>query len=178
MRSATGRAVAAGIVLLTLVAGLAVSAPGGPGGQTPWADSLTAFDAAVERGNVAAAERALQSAFGAALGSRTWEGMVDVGDAYRRLAELPNARLRGDTRARDAYLSALFRARQQGSLDGVFRTAEGFAALGDREPVTMCIQVAKGLAARVADVKERERSYASVERMARRLMALETSTPD
>jgi hypothetical protein len=176
MKSATGRAVATGMVLLALVAGLTAAAPAAPAGRTPWSDALEAFDAAAARGNVAAAERALQSAFGAALGSRTWEGMVDVGDAYRRLAEMPSARLRADTRARDAYLSALFRARQQSSLDGVFRTAEGFAALGDREPVNMCIQVAKGLAAKLADVKERDRAYASVERMARRLLALETST--
>ena len=178
MRSATGRAVVAGIIVLTLAAGLAGAAMGGPAGPTPWADSLKAFDVALAQGHVAVAERALQSAHAAALGSLTWEGMVEVGDAYRRLAEASSAWRPRDTRAHDAYLSALFRARRQESLDGVFRIAEGFAVLGEREPVNLCIQVAKGLAARVPDVKERERAFASIERVARRLLALDTSMPD
>jgi hypothetical protein len=92
---------------------------------------------------------------GAAVGSRTWEGMVKVGDAYRRVREAPEARGRG--RAKHIW-RPWFRARQQGSLPGVFRAAEGFAALGDREPVSMCIRVARELAVRFTDAGKRERA--------------------
>jgi len=42
----------------------------------------------------------------------------------------------------------------------------------------MCIQIAKGLASQVADAKEREQAQASVERVGRRLLALESPKPE
>lgn len=166
------------VVVLVLAAALVGAAIADPGGLTPWAGAIDSADRALGRGDGAGAERTLQTAYSAALKSRTWESMVDVGDAYRRMVESAGPRGRAETRAREAYLAALFRARQQGSLAGVFRTAEGFAALGDREPVNMCITVARALAARIADTQERERAYASVERVAHRLLALETTRPE
>jgi hypothetical protein len=164
-----------------LALGLAAGAAGASektASPEPWAPPLAAVERALEQGDTAAAERALRSAYGVVGGSRTWEGMVEVGDAYRRVGEVPEARGRARARAREAYLAALFRARQQGSLPGVFRAAEGFAALGDREQVNMYIRVAKELAARLTDAQQRERAQASIERLARRLLVLEAARPE
>lgn len=54
--------------------------------------------------------------------------------------------VRGIERARADYLAALFRARARGSVEGVLRACEGFADLGDRDVVTVCVRVARGLA--------------------------------
>lgn len=179
MAGGSGRAaMVAMVVVLVLAAGPVAVAVAGPAGQAPWADAIRAADRALGQGDVAGAERALHTAYRAALGSRAWEGMADVGDAYRRVADTAGDRRRAEPRAREVYLAALFWARQQGSLPGVFRAAEGFAALGDREPVNMCIEVARGLAARVADAQERERVYALVERVAHRLLALGAMKPE
>ena len=169
------------LVLVTAVIALALAgaAHGVEGAsQAPWAGHVAAVDAALAQGNLRVAERALYDAYTAALGSRSWEGMADVGDAYRRVGEASGGRRRAEARARESYLAALFRARQQGSLPGVFRLAEAFSTLGHREVVNMCIQIAKGLASQVADAKEREQAQASVERVGRRLLALESPKPE
>jgi hypothetical protein len=49
-------------------------------------------------------------------------------------------------RARDLYLSALFRARDAGSLDGVLRLAAAFDSLGDREVALQALRMARRLA--------------------------------
>jgi hypothetical protein len=164
------RAAVLGLVALGLAAG-AAGASKTTASRASRAPSLDAVERVLGRGDIAAAERALRDAYGAAVGSRTWEGMVEVGDASRRVGQAPGARGRAAARAREAYLAALLRARQQGSLPGVVRAAEGFAALGDREPVDACIRVAMELAARLTDAQQRERAQASIERLARRLEA-------
>jgi 16S rRNA (cytosine967-C5)-methyltransferase len=68
-------------------------------------------------------------------------------------------------KGRRIYLAALFRARQQESLDGVLRTAEAFAGLGDRELVDRCLRIAESLAARVPDAQARERVREVAERL-------------
>jgi hypothetical protein len=159
------------VVALGLAAG-ATGASEKTGSGESWAPPLAAVERALEGGAVATAEQALRDAYTAAVGSRTWEGLVEVGDAYRRLGRASEAR------AREAYLAALFRARQQGSLLGLSRVAEGFATLGDREVVTMCIRVAKDLAARLTDAQQRERAEASIERLARRLLVQGAAPPE
>lgn len=54
--------------------------------------------------------------------------------------------MRGVERERAAALAALFRSRGRGSLEGVLRACETFAALGDREVVTACVRIARGMA--------------------------------
>jgi hypothetical protein len=75
-----------------------------------------------------------------------WEFSVDAAERW------PPA-VRPIERARAEALSALFRARARGSVEGVVGACETFAALGDREVVTACVRVARGLAggARVED---------------------------
>jgi hypothetical protein len=53
---------------------------------------------------------------------------------------------RGIERERAEALTALFRARGRGSVEGVLGACETFAALGDREVVTACVRIARGLA--------------------------------
>jgi hypothetical protein len=65
-------------------------------------------------------------------------------------------------RARADYLTTLFRARARGSVEGVLGACEGFADLGDRDVVTACLRIARGLvgAERVDDrVRALEQRY-------------------
>lgn len=107
---------------------------------------LTAVDAALAAGDVPAALRAWHEAYGAAMGSRRWEGFADAGDAYLRIARASGSPAGGISRARDLYLSALFRASGSGSLDGVLRLASAFVDLGDDEVVTHSLRIARRLA--------------------------------
>lgn len=75
--------------------------------------------------------------------------------------------------AREAYLAALFHARQQGSLDGLLRTAQAFAALGDREMVDPCLHLAERLAARTANEQARAGVRAFKDLRAANLVAAE-----
>jgi len=141
-------------------------------------DYVHAVETALSRGDVGAAERVAQQAYASARASRSWESMVVAGDAYRRIAEVSSTRPPALAKARDAYLEGLFRARQQQSLPGVFQVAEAFAALGDRELVNSSLRIAETVAAQVADPQARGQARASVERLARRLLALETLRPN
>ncbi len=114
----------------------------------PWADDLAALDASLARQDVGAAARRWQAGYAAALASGRWEGLVAMGDAARRLGAASGARQLGDERSRAVYLVALFRARQQGVLDGVLRAAAAFADLGDREVAAQSLRIASELTAR------------------------------
>jgi len=135
------------------MAGIAVVAASAPAAHAtgdpsaPWLSSIQQVDAALGRKEYSAALRASHDAYGAALASRRWEGMVAAGDAYRRIGEATGLHKSFQAKAREAYLAALFRARQQSALDGVLRAAEAFVTLGDIEVVTQCVRIAKLLAA-------------------------------
>ncbi len=133
--------------------------------DVPWTGPIRRVDEALARKNVNAAEQAWLDAFGAALKSRRWDGMVEAGDAYLRLGGLGGFSKAAEAKARQIYLAALFRARQQESLDGVLRTAEAFAALGDSELVNRCLRIAQSLAARARDAQARERVREVVDRL-------------
>lgn len=120
-------------------------------GEAPWVPYLHRLDEAVASGNVSAGERALHEAYTAALGSRRWEGMIEVGHAYLRIGDASGSRRAAAAKARQSYLTGLFRARQQGSVDGVLLAAEGFHDLGDREVVLQCLRIAEHLATTADD---------------------------
>lgn len=124
---------------------------------TLWAIHLAAMDEALRVGDVHAAQMAWREAYGAALGSRRWEGFADAGDAALRLGRASGSPSAGVPRARDLYLSALFRARDTGSLDGVLRVAASFSTLGDRDVTTQAVRMADRLAARGATPAQRAR---------------------
>ncbi|MFQ5881845.1 MAG: hypothetical protein ACE5I9_05165 [Candidatus Methylomirabilales bacterium] len=113
-----------------------------------WTTHIRRVHEALAEKDISGAEWAWHYAYVAALRSRSWEDMVEVGDAALRIGEAAGFRQGSADRARQSYLVALIRARFQESLDGVLRTAQAFAALGDREAVDQSLQIAKGLAAR------------------------------
>ena len=129
-----------------------------------WQVHLERVDAAMARHDPAGAEVLWGEAYVAAIKSRHWEGMVAAGDTYRRLGQLGGFRKISDAKAREAYLAALFRARNRGSLEGVLRAAQGFAELGDQEVVEQCIRVARSVAARSWNPRADEQVRAFAER--------------
>jgi hypothetical protein len=138
----------------------------GTGTQIAWQAELLKVEEALARGDVAAAERQWRDAYAAALRSRHWQGMVATGDTYRVLGARAGFHAAAVAKAREAYLAALFRARAEGSIDGVLRTAERFAELGDRAVVEQCIHVARQIAARSRDPQADEHVRAFTERWA------------
>lgn len=117
----------------------------------PWTVHITKIDDALGRRDVSAAVRAWSDGYSAALGSRHWEGMLDVGDAYLRIGDASGFRKASEPKARQLYLGAFFRARAQRSLDGVLRAARAFAALGDYEVAQQFVRAAEAIAAEARD---------------------------
>jgi hypothetical protein len=112
---------------------------------TPWTLHIAAVDRALTAGDLTAAAAASTQAYRAALASRRWEGLLEAADAHLRVADAAGAPQAGAPRARELYLSALFRARDARSLDGVVRTAQAFDRLGDREAAAHAMRVAQRL---------------------------------
>jgi len=161
-RKAVGAVVAGlGLVLSSVLVsgGIAVARGSDPSAPrqavAPWAGHLAKMDAALAAGDVATAQAEWREAYGAALGSRRWDGFADAGDAALRLGRASGSPWAGVPRARDLYLSALFRARDTGSLDGVLRVAAAFNTLGDRDVTTQAVRMADRLAARGATPNQR-----------------------
>jgi hypothetical protein len=92
---------------------------------------VAAVDLALQSSDLAAAQRAWQAAYMAALASRSWEGLAETADAYQRLSEA--RRTSAAPRVRSLYLESLFRARDAGDRGGVLRAASAFDQLGDRD---------------------------------------------
>ena len=154
-RQSLRTALRAGLVILgTLLVGN-VAALADPEG--PWSPAVLQADAALARKEYSAALRAANDAYTAALASTRWDGMVLAGDLYRRIGDQTGLRRSFDAKAKEAYQKAFFRARQQASVEGVLRSMEGYAALGDVQMVGVGIRVAERLAARdpeaLADVR-------------------------
>lgn len=125
-----------------------------PEGRVAWRAHIQRLDDALTLNDATAARQALRDAYTAALRSRSWKGLVEAGDASLRIGEATGALKAAEPQAREAYLRAIFRARAEGSIDGVLRAAEAFAALGDREVASQGIRIAEHLA---LDVQSRER---------------------
>lgn len=120
------------------------------GGRHPafavqWRRSLARIGDALEIGDTAEAVAAWQEAYKQAVKSGWWEAMLDVGDAALEIGDVPEFRPSPQAAARQSYLTALLRARAQGSLDGVLRAGEAFAGLGDRAVVEQCLHIAHEL---------------------------------
>jgi len=77
--------------------------------------------------------------------------MIAVGQAALKLGRATGDASIAESRARRVYLTALLRARRQGSLDGVLAAGDAFGRLGDREVVKQALTVATELAARSGD---------------------------
>jgi hypothetical protein len=123
----------------------------------PWREYIRAMDLSLAEANATAAVRAWRNAYAAALGTPGWRGLVEVAAASLRIGAIPGFANASEARARETYWTALFRARQQGSLNGVLEAAEAFGTLGDRTMVEQCIRVAESLAALNGDASEAAR---------------------
>ena len=124
---------------------------------TPWTAHLQAMDTAITVNNASAAVLAWRHAYAAALDQPGWRGLVDVAGAALRIGTIPGFKKAAESRARESYWTALFRARRQGSLNGVLDTAEAFGALGDRVMVEQCIRIAERLAVLTGDTEAADR---------------------
>jgi hypothetical protein len=83
--------------------------------------------------------------------------LIEVGDAYYRIAGGGGEPEAATQKARDTYQAALHSARRSKSLDGVLRAAEAFGQLGDADQVELSLNIARTLAGAdaeaVADVR-------------------------
>jgi hypothetical protein len=111
-----------------------------------WTQRMREAQTALAAGDAGTALARLRTAHQAALRTGQWEALVEVGDAARRAGPLVRPPSRAAATASRAYLAGLVRAREQRSVEGVLRVAEGFESLGDREMVEYCIGVAGSLA--------------------------------
>ncbi|HEY3065387.1 MAG TPA: hypothetical protein VGL09_06315 [Methylomirabilota bacterium] len=136
------------------------------GGRHPafaarWAATVAHIDDALRAGDPGVAVAAWRDAYREAVKSGRWDAMADVGDAALRIGEVREFRESPQAAARKSYLTALFRARAAGSLDGILRVADGFTALGDESVVRECLRVADGVVGSDADGRRRLVGYAT-----------------
>jgi len=121
-----------------------------PAGRTDndglWRGYLEDFERQREDGHPDMAIRALHDAYGAALQSRRWQAMIAVGDAFMVVDRAPGNPAGARIDARQAYLTALIRARRARSVEGALRSAEALERLGERDAVDQCLNIAGLLA--------------------------------
>lgn len=122
---------------------------------------LEGVDRAIAGSRFDEAQAAWHEAYGAAIRTRRWEPMLAVGDAAVRLAEQSPALATQYANARRSYLAAFIRAREVDSFDGLLRSAEAFARLGDRHVVDVCLRAAEGVARDDAERLARVRALAT-----------------
>lgn len=123
------------LVLAALVVARAVAGPVGVAAQErqDWRGHLERAESAASRRDVASALKAIEQAYVAALETGRWEGVIEYADAVIRLRDRAGLGRATDAKAREAYSIALRRARDGGSVEGMLRSAEGFARLRDFE---------------------------------------------
>lgn len=129
-----------------------------------WRAYLRVVEQALADGHVQVAVRVWPDAYGAALESRTWEGMLAVGDAVMGIGRATGSAGGARQAARDAYVVGLIRARRFRSVEGALRSAEAFAALDDRALVDQNLHIAATLAA--GDERAQQRVRAARQRLA------------
>lgn len=183
MPARTGTRVVAPALLggMMLVLVVAFSGCGGPGSApdtASWEQYIQVMDEALARGDFYAADLARQMAHLMALGSPRWDAMAAVGDAYVRFAGARGASPTLRPEAGRIYRSALLRAREQGSVEGVLRVSEAFAALGDREAAREGLAIATAMAVSRHLSYDVARAEALSERLDNESGTFEESTSD
>jgi hypothetical protein len=128
------------------------------------ATGLEAVDQALRSGDLTAAERAWRDAHGLAAMGREWRPLADIGDAALRIGDAAGQRAPYVSRAREAYLAALVRARADRSREGLTRIRHAFRVLGDHDLAQQCAIIADSLPTReagAAPVSDRSASATS-----------------
>ncbi len=169
------------VLAMAVTVAVLISAHVGPSPASPaaaqstpadptWQTALEAMDRALDARDISAAEVAWRDAYVHAFRSRQWDALFAVGTGALRIGDHVAVQQPYRARARQLWLSALFRARQQRAVDGAIATAEAFAALGDVEAVKQALHIADQVAAldasgdaarRVASVRGRLRPGAA-----------------
>ena len=116
-----------------------------PSRESAWTQRVALVDEALARVDLSRATHEWREAYGAALRSRRWDALVEVGDRAVRIAEVAGGSTHFRAEARQAYLNALFRARAQRAVEGMHRAAEAFARLGDSEMAQGARRMAENL---------------------------------
>lgn len=155
------------IILIVLTAAAvewsASQASTGPASPRPratdraWADHLRVVEGEIARGHLDAAVRAWHDAHATALASGGWEGMIAAGDAFVAIGRAAHAPAGARANAREAYVTALVRARRAASVEGALRAAEAFRALGDAAIADGALRVAAQIAGADEEAQQRVR---------------------
>ena len=151
-RTASRISIILAVAVAITAAGAAIAGHRSSGGpiepSMTWEQGIERADAALASHDLRTAREVVRDAYAAAVTSRRWEPLLHVGDAQRRVEEASGYATLGKASARANYLSALFRARDQRSLDGVLQAAHAFSRLGDASVVRQTLVVARDLAGR------------------------------
>ena len=159
-----GRALIVAPIAMTIVTAGAVlvgyvSATPATTSRLTWEQRMERVEAALVSRDLRAAHETMRDAerdaHAAAVGNHAWEPLLRVGDAQQRVEQASGFATLGKERAHANYLAALFRAREQRSLDGVLQAADAFARLGDEARVEQALVVARELAGRDFAARER-----------------------
>jgi hypothetical protein len=143
-----------GVVALPLLRSAAAES-----GRADWASRVAEMDEALARGDGTAAAAAWREAYVAAHVSRSWTGMIAVGDAAVRAGRATGTPQIFQPRARRAYLTALMRARRDASAEGVLAAGSAFGRLGDRDAERQAMNEAARLTIRTeGDARRRARA--------------------
>jgi len=160
-----GQVLVTGMMLVAALLGSGCRARSSDRDAALWDQYIRVMDEALARGDVNAARMAREAAYSAALGSRRWDAMAAVGDASVRFMEFPAGGHAMRTEVRRIYRSALFRARHQGSAEGVLRVSEAFADLGDRDVAREGLTMAEEMLAASYRAHDAERLKALADRL-------------
>ena len=105
-------------------------------------------------GDTARAWTAWSEAYRSAGARRDWRGLIDVGDAA--------VGMKSRGRARQSYAASLTVARERRSVEGVLRSGEAFAGIGDRRALSHSIRIAQRLAGDDPPARARVRDFSAV----------------
>jgi hypothetical protein len=114
-----------------------------PTAQPDWQERLSLVDQSIARSDLSRSMYEWREAYAAAVASRRWDAMAEVGDRAVRISQLAGGSAFW-SEARKAYRNALFRARAQRSVEGMRRAAEAFEKLGDSETAAEARRMAEG----------------------------------
>ena len=139
------------ILTVIIVAVPTRRAPGSTTSRAPagdaeaWVPYVASVDRALDARDIGQASRQWRDAYGVALRSQRWEAMLAAGEAALRIRRASSTMGGFDAEARQCFLTALFRARAERSVEGVLRAAEAFRQLGDTAVVEGALRIADSL---------------------------------
>ena len=110
-----------------------------------WTQRIALVDAALERSDLSRANYEWREAYGAALRSGRSEGLLAVGDRAVRIAALGGGSSDFLTEAKNVYVHAALRARDEGSRNTVLGIADAFDRLGDTQRADQVRRIAENL---------------------------------